>query len=475
MKLFGTDGIRGEFGKPPINHNELLKIGYAFAKSLFDNKVGKILISNDGRESSSAIEEALSLGIKHQGSEVFFIGLYPTPALSIYLNSTAQSSEMRAGIQITASHNPYYDNGVKFFDNNGYKINSNIEETIERHYFSHNENIKEQYDRSSKADHSDLFEKHYIEYIDDYFRLKMDNVDHPRDKFNILVDCANGATSKIISKILNNSFVNLIPIFNEPKGKNINEKCGATDTNMLKSFISEFNDINANSSDYKKKLGSKILKIDLGVAFDGDGDRAIFISPSGEEINGDEVLYILATFHKKNNNVDSVVGTQMTNFGIQSLYKKNNINFIETQVGDKYVLKEMIKSGSSFGGESSGHILVPVFDNFYIGDGIITLINLLEAIFKQEKTINSLKKEITSIPSKLFNIKVINKEKFIKDTQNIKVTKDLKKMLNEEGRILLRPSGTENLVRLLIEHRNPKQIEILSEYFYDNINKNTIV
>jgi phosphoglucosamine mutase len=135
----------------------------------------------------------------------------------------------------------------------------------------------------------------------------------------------------------------------------------------------------------------------------------------------------------------------------------------------------MIKSGSSFGGESSGHILVPVFDNFYIGDGIITLINLLEVIFKQEKNINSLKKEITSIPSKLFNIKVINKEKFIEDAQNIKVTKDLKKMLNEEGRILLRPSGTENLVRLLIEHRNPKQIEILSEYFYDNINKNTIV
>ena len=472
MKLFGTDGIRGKFGESPINHDELVKIGHAFAKSLFDTKAGKILISNDGRESSSAIEEALSLGIKHQGSMVFFIGLYPTPALSIYLNSTAQSSEMRAGIQITASHNPYYDNGVKFFDNNGYKINSNFEETIENNYFSHNENIKEQYNQSLKADDSDLFEKHYIDYIDDYFRSKMDNIHHSGDKFNILVDCANGATSRIISKILNNSFINLMPIFNEPNGKNINEKCGATDTNMLKSFISEFN---ANSSDYKKNLEKKNLKIDLGVAFDGDGDRAIFISPSGEEINGDEVLYILATFHKKNNNAESVVGTQMTNFGIQSLYKKNNIKFIETQVGDKYVLNEMIKSGSSFGGESSGHILVPVFDNFYIGDGIITLINLLELIFKQEKNINSLKKEIISIPSKLFNIKVINKEKFIEDAQNIKVTKDLKKMLNDEGRILLRPSGTENLVRLLIEHRNPKQIEILSEYFYDNINKNTIV
>ena len=191
---------------------------------------------------------------------VFFIGLYPTPALSIYLNSTAQSSEMRAGIQITASHNPYYDNGVKFFDNNGYKINSNFEETIENNYFSHNEDIKEQYNQSLKADDSDLFEKHYIDYIDDYFRSKMDNIHHSGDKFNILVDCANGATSRIISKILNNSFINLIPIFNEPNGKNINDKCGATDTNMLKSFISEFN---ANSSDYKKNVGKKNLKIDL--------------------------------------------------------------------------------------------------------------------------------------------------------------------------------------------------------------------
>ena len=476
MKLFGTDGIRGKFGKPPINHDELVKIGYAFAKSLFDKQAGKVLISNDGRESSLIIEKALSLGIKHQGSEVLFIGLYPTPALSIYLNSTAQTSIMRAGIQITASHNPYCDNGVKFFDNNGFKINSNLEETIENIYFSNTINIKEAQGQVSNTDHSKLFEKHYIDYIDDYFRLKMDTVDIPKNKFNILVDCANGATSRIISKILKGSFINIIPIFNEPTGKNINDKCGATDTKVLKSFISEFNDIKANSASHNKNLESKKLKIDLGVAFDGDGDRAIFISPCGKEINGDEVLYILAMFHKKiNDNVKSVVGTQMTNFGIQSLYKKNNINFIETAVGDKYVLKEMMNSGSTLGGESSGHILVRVFDNFYVGDSIITLINLLEVIFKQDKSIDYLKKEIISIPSKLFNIQVIDKQKFMEDMQNIKVIKDLKQMLDEEGRILLRPSGTENLVRLLIEHTNPQQIEILSKYFYDNINKNTTV
>ena len=200
------------------------------------------------------------------------------------------------------------------------------------------------------------------------------------------------------------------------------------------------------------------------------------MSPSGEEINGDDTLYILALFHKKfNNNNKSIVGTQMTNHGIQNLYKKNNIKFIETDVGDKYVLKEMIKSGSSFGGESSGHILIPVSNGFYIGDGIITLISLLEVIFKQDKTIDELKEEIISIPSKLFNTKVMDKKIFLEDKINTKVFLDLEKMIGSNGRLLLRPSGTENLIRLLIEHKDAEQIEILSKYFYDNINKNTTV
>jgi phosphoglucosamine mutase len=165
----------------------------------------------------------------------------------------------------------------------------------------------------------------------------------------------------------------------------------------------------------------------------------------------------------------------MTNYGIQNLYKKNNIKFIETEVGDKHVLKEMVKSGSSFGGESSGHILIPVSNGFYIGDGIVTLISLLEVIFKQDKTIDELKEEIISIPGKLFNTKVANKKIFLEDKINAKVFLDLKKMLGSNGRLLLRPSGTENLIRLLIEHEDAEQIEILSKYFYDNINKNTIV
>ncbi len=475
MKLFGTDGIRGEFNKSPIKHDELIKIGHAFAKSLFGTKRGKVLISNDGRESSSSVESSLALGIKHQGSEVFFIGLYPTPALSIYLNSSAQTSELRAGIQITASHNPYYDNGVKFFDNNGYKINNSLEKIIEENYISYNEEIDERDNQVLKSDYPDSFNQNYIDYINDYFRLKMDNVDYPQKEFNILVDCANGATSKIISRILKDSFINIIPIHDEPSGKNINENCGATNTRVLKQFISDFNQIKASRSDHDKSITDKELKIDLGVAFDGDGDRAIFISPSGEEINGDDTLYILSLFHKKYNNLKSVVGTKMTNYGIQNLYKNNNIKFIETDVGDKHVLKEMIQSGSDFGGESSGHVLVPVFNDLYVGDGIITLINILEVIFKQDKTIDDLKREIISIPSKLFNTRVANKKIFLEDGNNIEVFAELKKMIGNEGRILLRPSGTEKLIRLLIEHKDIKQIEKLSKYFYDNINKDTIV
>ena len=475
MKLFGTDGIRGKFNQTPINHDELVKIGYAFAKSMFGDKSGKILISNDGRDSSSIIEAALSKGIHHQGSVASHIGLYPTPALSIYLNSTYLISELRAGIQITASHNPYYDNGVKFFDNHGYKINTDLEKNIESNYSVFNEKIDLENNKISHTDDPDFFNTSYITFIDHYFLLKMHNVNPPSRKLNILTDCANGATSKVISKILKNDFINIIPIHNEPTGKNINENCGATMTGKLKDFIFNFNDIKAKSSDYDKTRQAKELKIDLGVAFDGDGDRAIFISPHGQEVNGDDILYILAKFHKKHNNLKSVVGTQMTNYGIQDLYKKNDIKFIETEVGDKNVLKEMIRSGSMFGGESSGHILGQIDNGLYIGDGIITLIYLLEVLFKQERTIDQLKDEIISIPSKLFNTKVANKKKFLEDESNIKTLLDLEKMIGTNGRILLRPSGTENLVRLLIEHEDVHQIEILSKYFYDNINKNTLV
>ena len=474
MKLFGTDGIRGKFNEPPINHAQLVKIGYAFAQSLFGNQEGKVYISHDGRESSSDIESALSIGIIHQGSEVISVGLLPTPALSICLNMQRLETELCAGIQITASHNPHHDNGVKFFNKNGFKIDSVLEKRIENNYFNQIEEIHIKDKKNS--DSAEIFNKRYIDYINDYFLLKLKDVKSPKKKFNILVDCANGATSKIISEVLKDSFINIIPIYNEPSGTNINNNCGATHTDALKKFIFDFNSVNANSSDYDKTREPRELKIDLGVAFDGDGDRVIFVSPSGKEINGDDTLYILALFHKKFNKTDNpIVGTQMTNYGIQNLYKKNNIKFIETEVGDKYVLKEMVKSGSSFGGESSGHILIPITNDFYIGDGIITLIGLLEVIFKHDKTIDELKEEITSIPSKLFNTKVTDKKIFLEDKINTKVFLDLEKMIGSNGRLLLRPSGTENLIRLLIEHEDAEKIEILSKYFYDNINENTIV
>ena len=475
MKLFGTDGIRGKFNESPINHDQLIKIGYAFAKSMFGDKSGKILISNDGRESCPIIESALSQGIHHQGSMVFHLGLYPTPALSVYLNSTVLTSGACAGIQITASHNPYHDNGVKFFDKHGYKINADLEKKIEENFKVFNEKINVEKNQILTTNDPDLFNLHYINFIDDFFRLKMHDVKPPQKKLNIIVDCANGATSKVISKILKNDFINLIPIHNEPTGKNINDNCGATKTDTLKDFIYDFNNIRAKSSDYDITLKPKELKIDLGVAFDGDGDRAIFISPLGQEVNGDEILFILAQFHKKHNDLKSVVGTQMTNYGIQDLYKKNDIKFIETKVGDKYVLKEMINTKSMFGGESSGHILGQTGSGLYIGDGIITLIYLLEVLFKQDRNIDQLKDEIVSIPSKLINIKVYDKSKFLDDELNTKILIELKKMIGADGRMLIRSSGTENLIRLLIEHKDRDQIEILCQYFYDNINKNTIL
>ncbi|MBT5761318.1 MAG: hypothetical protein HOI56_01075 [Gammaproteobacteria bacterium] len=476
MKLFGTDGIRGKFNEPPINYEHLVKIGYAFARSLFGDEVGHVYISHDGRESASDIESALSIGILAQGSKVNYAGLFPTPALSICMNMEGLSNELHAGIQITASHNPYSDNGVKFFDQHGHKIDDALEKSIENNYNNQEEDIISKDLRVSKVDCSDRFNKYYINYINEYFMLKMNDINLPVKKINILVDCANGATSKIINKILKDSFINIISIYNEPTGTNINSDCGATHTDALKRFIHDFNNINANTTDYDETREPKDLKIDLGVALDGDGDRAIFISPYGVEINGDDTLYILALFHKSFSKSNKpVVGTKMTNHGIQNLYKKNNIEFIQADVGDKNVLNAMIKSGAIFGGESSGHVLSPMLNNLYVGDGIITLINLLEVIFKQDKDIDQLKNEIISIPSKLFNTNVTDKKAFLEDEINIKVFSELEKMIGANGRLLLRASGTENLIRLLIEHQNEEKIEILSKYFYDNINKNTIV
>lgn len=459
MKLFGTDGIRGKVGEFPITPFDMRKIGYAIAKTMFKNSTGRVLISNDGRESAREIEYALHHGITEQGSTAYSIGLNSTPAVSHSLHLAA-SNEI--GIQITASHNSYQDNGIKVFNNNGSKITEQQEREIENIFKDPGRELT--MENIVKNDAGMNENKDYNSDVRNYLKKKI--ADENDLKLLIMIDCANGATSNHVKQIFNGTdvdgIIDIISIHDQPDGKNINEKCGATHIETLIKEIELHNKVNER-------------KIDLGVAFDGDGDRAIFVTTNGDVVDGDEILYIFSKFRKKYKNYEGpVVGTLMTNYGIQSAYEALGINFHATNIGDKFVYNKMEEINAEIGGESSGHIITTDFIDIPIGDGIITLINLLEVLSKsKEKNLNDLKK-ITSkhiIPSKLINIPVSDKDKFMKDMINQKVFSELERKVINSGRVLIRASGTENLIRLLIEHQDLNEINKLEKYFCDNIQK----
>ena len=457
-KLFGTDGIRSEFGKKPLTTDFIKLIGYAFAKSMFNNDSGHVYISHDGRESSNSIENDLISGISYQGSSYTLLGLFPTPALSASMNQMKKTNT--CAIQITASHNQYYDNGLKFFDHLGDKINDSIQRQIEHIVYSDSFDIKSiKKDNNTDNELSDI----YITFIRKYFSTKLSNFLPLNEKLNILVDCANGAFSKIIDRIFDNQNINIIPINIEPDGKNINLNCGATNPRQISDFINFFNSQKAKSSKNK----SEILKLDLGIAIDGDGDRAIFVDNQGNILDGDDIIFLLAT-----NNVKStrkVVGTLMTNYGIREAYEDAGIDFIETDVGDINVANKMRECDCDFGGESSGHIIFNDFKDFFYGDSMITLINVVELLLNSKKTLFEHYQHVNKIPSELINIEVSDKTTFLSKVKNINIVSYIKEQIGSNGRLLVRPSGTENVVRFLIEHKDMSQINVLKSYLYDNI------
>ncbi|MFL2560083.1 MAG: hypothetical protein ACJ0QT_02895 [Gammaproteobacteria bacterium] len=467
MKLFGTDGIRGKVGEFPITPSDMRKLGHAIAKSLFKDNIGNIYTSHDGRESAENITFALLDGLCEQGSDdstnhnIYDLGLSSTPALS-YLLSTTDSRFPCLGIQITASHNPYQDNGIKVFNGNGLKISEEQEIKIENIFFNIDEKtLIKQRDWASSSMGMDARQlKAYNLSVQHYLADKIKNeIDR---KFLIMIDCANGATSNHVEDIFNNSdIIDILPMHNNPDGTNINDKCGATDIDSLIKEVKSYNNINQR-------------KVDLGVAFDGDGDRAIFVTENGDVVDGDEILYILSKFKKDYKNYEGpVVGTLMTNYGIQSAYKNLGIDFYATNVGDKFVYQKMTDINAEIGGESSGHITITDFIDIPVGDGIITLINLLEVLSQTEFSLDDFKKATSKIitPSKLINIPVRNKKEFMGNKINQKIFIDLENKVTDLGRILIRESGTENLIRLLIEHPDSKEIEKLEKYFCDNIQK----
>ena len=429
MTLFGTDGIRGRYGESPLNDSTIRKIGLAISRSFNDNNIKKVYIAHDGRESCESILRNLTIGICSDRSyEIIYLDLFPTPAMTYLLSENDLFDAI--GIEITASHNPYHDNGIKIFDKFGYKIKIDQEIKIENIVY---EQIDIKNNTKLNISSNNLSRKIYIDFISKLISKNAKTL----HKLNIAVDSANGAMSNVITAVKWPDNISIIMFNNSPNGKNINQQCGAVYPEYLSSVICK-NNKNDDSN-----------HIDFGVCLDGDGDRALIIDSSGNILDGDDLLYLFASHSKGNKRV---VGTVMTNYGIRDGLEKEGFDFFETDVGDKNVLESILNNKAYIGAESSGHIIHTDTARIPIGDGLVTMIKFIHLLFDAKKSIDEIYPVSLKIPSKLINIDSSSENDFLKKNQLI-ISK-VEEKLNNDGRIFIRKSGTQPLIRILIEHKS---------------------
>ncbi|MFH1588499.1 MAG: phosphoglucosamine mutase [Candidatus Diapherotrites archaeon] len=446
QKLFGTDGIRGKANLEPMTSQTVQRIGKAVARNLKNKNSSnnfKILIGKDTRLSNYMLETAITSGILSEGVDVLLVGPVPTPAVAHLTKSFACAK----GIMLTASHNHAFDNGIKIFDESGFKISSEEEEKIEELVCSAELNSTEiKNELIGKAKRIDDARGRYIEFC----KSTIDNTSLKGLK--IIVDCANGATYKIAPTIFEELGAEVIVLGNEPNGLNINSECGALNPEKIREKTTE-------------------LKADCGFAFDGDGDRVMFVDEKGEITDGDFILAILAEFMQEKNKLkkNTVVSTSMSNKGFHEFIESKNLSLILTDVGDKYVIEEMKTNGFSLGGEQSGHIIFSKYST--TGDGIITALQVLKTMKKKGKKLSELKKIMQKFPQVLINVKVKEKKDFGGMEKVQKKAKEIELKLGNQGRLLLRYSGTENLARVMIEGKNEKEIKKMAEELAEEIRK----
>lgn len=430
-KLFGTDGVRGE-ANTFISPELALRLGKAAAHILkgikSDNRA--IIIGKDTRISGDMLEASLASGICSMGIDVYLLGICPTPAVAFL----TRNLDFTSGVMISASHNPAIDNGIKFFDSNGFKLPDDIEEKIEKI-------VKNEQADLPKVP-GDQVGRIYSgeELIDKYKEFLMENFQIDLSGKTIVVDCANGSASFLMPEILKNLKCNVIPINNEPNGININLNCGSTHMEALKKAVLDHG-------------------ADLGIAHDGDSDRVLFVDHNGEDVDGDMIMAIVANDLKIKNSLknNTLVGTVMSNLGLKKYLQEREIRFIEAKVGDRYVLEEMLKNNAVAGGEQSGHLIF--LDYNTTGDGILTALIVLRLMKDQEKSIEELLADFQKYPQVLKNAKVPSKVGWEK---NLLIKRSIFKnveILGAEGRILVRASGTENLIRVMVEGKDYEQID----------------
>ena len=450
-RYFGTDGIR-RIANTELSPELVYRVAKAgaYVLSKHTDKAPTILIGRDTRLSGTLIESAMVAGFLSYGANVKLLGVIPTPAVA-YLTRKLKAD---AGVVISASHNTFEFNGIKYFSNKGMKIPDELEEEIEEVMDSGK--LDELSAVKDKIGVSEI----RTDLIDEYayfFRKNFeDNIEkYSNSNFKVAIDTANGATYEIADKVFNLLGINHVIINNKPDGININQKCGSTHLEMLKEYV-------VNN------------KMDLGIAFDGDGDRCLAVDENGEEIDGDKLLAIIGNYLKQKNKLekDTIVATVMSNLGLNKFAESNNYKLLQTKVGDRYVLEEMLKSGYNLGGEQSGHIIL--LDYNPTGDGILTSLMLIQAIFESKKTASQLSSLVQKYPQVLINAKVSSDKKYdYEKNQEIKeAIEKLEKEFSGNGRVLIRPSGTEPLVRVMIEGKNEKLIEEKAKSIAKLIEKN---
>ena len=419
-KYFGTDGVRGKVGTYPITPDFALKLGWAAGKVLASQGSRTVLIGKDTRISGYMLESALEAGLAAAGLTAAFTGPMPTPAVA-YLTRTFR---LEAGIVISASHNPYYDNGIKFFSSQGTKLPDDIEEAIEA-MLDQPMDCVESADLGKASRISDAAGR-YIEFCKSTFPAHLG-----LDSYKIVVDCANGATYHIAPNVLRELGAEVIEIGTDPNGININEKCGATDVKALQEKVLE-------------------TKADVGLAYDGDGDRIMMVDHLGNKVDGDQILFIIAREALRSGQLKGgVVGTLMSNMSLEIALKMLGVPFVRANVGDRYVLEKMVEHNWTLGGENSGHIIIA--DKNTTGDGIIASLAVLSAMVQHRLSLNELASAVKLFPQVLINVRFAGGDNPLESEAVKAVAADVEKRLEGKGRILLRKSGTEPLIRVMVE------------------------
>lgn len=435
-KYFGTDGIRGRVGQAPITPEFVLKLGWAVGCVLANGGNSKVLIGKDTRISGYMFESALEAGLSAAGVDIHLLGPMPTPAIA-YLTRTLRA---KAGIVISASHNLYYDNGIKFFSAEGSKLPDAVELAIEAQLEKPLTTVES--NRLGKAIRIEDARGRYIEFCKSTASSQLN-----LKGLKIVVDCANGATYGVAPHVFSELGAEVVELSVEPDGLNINDNCGSTKPDVLQKIV-------------------LTEQADLGIALDGDGDRLIMVDHKGEILDGDELLFVIAKHNLQTNRMQGgVVGTVMSNLGFELALQELGVQFARTKVGDRYVMEELQRVGWRLGGETSGHIIC--LDATTTGDGIVSALQVLSAVCHSGKTLHELKSGMQKFPQTMLNVRVNSEKNPLQHPRVQQAVKEVETQLANRGRVLLRASGTEPVIRVMVEGHDHQLVEKFAQELAD--------